>query len=468
MAIKVDSTGPFISLAQKCELIKAVRDAPATESEPDWLEWKSTVDLSEKRWQCEIARFVLGASNRLPDRASQNAGGFAYMLLGVEPQNLCGVTRIDNADLENGVGAYTGGDGPHWNPEYIEVDGADVLLVTIAPPKAGNPIFALAKEFDRYANGTVFVRRSGKTERATNSELRQLQGRLLSGHVRPQLDIDIEFVDPAFVLTPLDLGEASIEEWIEVQRRDLARPKPTPTKPSPNPPDPQEVTSQITAIQEIIRRSTSGTFEPRTVPEDRDPQEYDAAVEEYLRGLRAGIIGFARWMAVMSRLNVLRLLLRNRTPDNYEEVAVHLHLPGEPRAYYSVREAKEEAEVGDELPKRPRKWGPRTTRPRSLFSPPTIPRFSPPDINIHRPSIRNDGSTTIDFHSFHLRPEAIRRLDPILLVAAAGPDEIVGEWQATSRSVSGVARGTVVIPLGDPISLRELFTREVLNDDDLD
>src|SRR5262249_2152274 len=151
-----------------------VRDAAAAESEPDWLEWKSTVDLSEKRWQYEIARFVLGAANRMPHRAAQQADGHGYMLLGVEPQNLCGVTRIDNADLERGVCAYTGRDGPHWSPEYVEISGVDVLVVTVAPPKAGDPIFALAKEFN-HPDGTVFVRRSGKTERATNAEHRQLQ-----------------------------------------------------------------------------------------------------------------------------------------------------------------------------------------------------------------------------------------------------------------------------------------------------
>ena len=55
MALNLDSSRPLVSTAQKRELIEAVRDAAASESEPDWLEWKSTVDLSEKRWQFSLS-----------------------------------------------------------------------------------------------------------------------------------------------------------------------------------------------------------------------------------------------------------------------------------------------------------------------------------------------------------------------------------------------------------------------------
>jgi hypothetical protein len=104
-------------------LIEAIADAPTQESEPEWLEWKSAVELSEKRWAAEIARHIIGFANRLPDKAARTAGGFAYLVLGVEPQNVCGVSAVDNADLEAAVASYTGRDGPQRSPEYIEVGG---------------------------------------------------------------------------------------------------------------------------------------------------------------------------------------------------------------------------------------------------------------------------------------------------------------------------------------------------------
>jgi hypothetical protein len=417
--------------------------------------------LSAKRWQVEIARFALASANRLPDRAAQTADGYAYMLLGVEPQNLCGVARVDNADLENGIGAYTGRDGPHWSPEYVEIDGVDVLLVTIAPPKAGDRIYSLAKDFDRYRNGDVFVRASGRTDRATRAELRQLEERLLSGHARPQLDVDVVLADPSFAVAPIDLSEASMEEWIELERRHLERPEPTPAKPVSAASDAPRLTGL--AAQFAALRKPISAFEPRVVPEDRKPEDYDTAVNEYLDAVRAGMRGLARLRAVLAGLSVLRLVLENRTADNYEEVAVELHLPGDVRAYESHHEAEVEVQG---LPSRPRRWGPRTIKPHSLTLPDmtSIHRAA----RFHTPTIRNDGSATITYPVLHLRPEAIRPLDRIFLVAMAGPGEIAGTWQATSKSVSGVARGNLTVPMGEPISLRELFMRPAWDEDNFD
>lgn len=461
MALDIDSSRPLVSPALKRKLVEVVRDAAANESEPDWLEWKSTVELSEKRWQFEIARFVLGAGNRMPDRAARTVDGHAYMLLGVEPRNLCGVSRIDNAQLEQGVSAYAGHDGPAWSPDYVEVDGADVLVVTIAPPKLGDRIFTLAKEWDVYRNGTVFVRRAGKTEQANSAEMRQLQERLLGVQTRPQLDIDVELADHDFVLTPVDLSDASVEEWISLERGRLARPKPVKRKTDPS--DPLGVAAgvadQLAAMQSIIESAASalGRF---TKPEDRTPEEYDAQVESYLASARAGIAALAAEKSVASRLNIVRLALRNRTADNYEEVAVSLHLSGDVWAFNNLDEAFDSVR---DIEAPPRKWGPRTVDPLRL-SVPTIPSVKA--IGWSRPTIRNDGSATIEYSSVHLRPEALHRLSAVHILAAANGDELVGEWRATSKSVSGVVRGKVVVPLGAPVTLRELFDRPDHEDDD--
>ena len=40
MALSLDTSRQFRSLDEVTELVHAISEAPATESEPDWLEWK--------------------------------------------------------------------------------------------------------------------------------------------------------------------------------------------------------------------------------------------------------------------------------------------------------------------------------------------------------------------------------------------------------------------------------------------
>ena len=233
MALEIDTSQPFLTPSSRRKLAEAVRDAPAAESEPDWLEWKSAVDLGEKRWSAEIARHIIGFANRMPDKAERAAGGFAYLLLGAEPANLCGVTQIDNAALEAGVTAYTGHDGPQWSPEYIELEALSILVITIAPPRSGDRTYAFEKEFQHvdpvsgirahFRNGDIFVRHEGRTERATSSEIRMLERRFAAPVAsQPTLDVALVHWDATpSPVTPLDLSDSSTDEWIESQRHAL-------------------------------------------------------------------------------------------------------------------------------------------------------------------------------------------------------------------------------------------------------
>ena len=163
-----------------------------------------------------------------------------------------------------------------------------------------------------------------------------------------------------------------------------------------------------------------------------------------------------------SRLNVVQLALRNRTADNYEEVAVDVYLPGDVWAYNNLDEAFEGLR---DIEAPPQTWGPRAVN-RLGLSMSTIPRVNP--IRLSTPTIHNDGSATIEYASVHLRPEAVQQLRAVHIVAVSGIEELIGEWQATSKSVSGVARGTVAMPLGYPISLLGLFNRSDGEDYDED
>lgn len=110
------------------------------EEESIWVEWK-TSPILEQAGRANVARNILGLANRLPDRAATTAEGYGYILVGVEPGNLEGVTPVEHADLENWLTPYLGPTGPQWVPSYVQDQGKHVLLISVDPPRWGDPIF---------------------------------------------------------------------------------------------------------------------------------------------------------------------------------------------------------------------------------------------------------------------------------------------------------------------------------------
>jgi hypothetical protein len=467
MALEIDTSRAFLSTALRRSLVVAVRDAPQHESEPDWLEWKSTVDLTEKRWMAEIARNVLGLANRDPDRAERSAEGWGYLLLGVEPGNLCGVIPIDNAQLESGTAPYLGRDGPQMSPEYVDVGGTAVLVITVQAPRWGDRIYTFEKEYSyvvtdvgggpsriHYKNGEVFVRREGRTERAEAADFRMLERRLLGATARPQLDVELRCEGDECVVTPIDLGDEAIEAWVAHERQALRRPPESPPAPaSPSPP-----LARAPIGLERLRELSS----VRTEPESRSPDEYDEQVRKYLDAARSQLPNHLQLRAVTEELGVLRLAVHNNTEDNYEEVAVVLSFQGGVSAFFDEDDARFDLDV--DFPRRPRRWGPRRVR-SGLFPSELLlgSGMSMPRAPItRRGRIDNSASSRIMFEPFHLRPGyTVRRPDVHLVVPAfeAKTDEINGHWHATSTSVSGSAEGTLRVRLDRPLTPLELLSK---------
>jgi hypothetical protein len=73
----------------------------------------------------------------MPDIAARNAGGYAYLLLGVEPGAYRGMPVHDSADVENWLRPYLG-DKVLYDVHYVTVDGRSVLFVTVDPPRSGD------------------------------------------------------------------------------------------------------------------------------------------------------------------------------------------------------------------------------------------------------------------------------------------------------------------------------------------
>ena len=124
-----------------------------------------------------------------------------------------GVAQLDHEQLVSKIGPYVGSHVT-WTPEYIEIDGVIVLVITMDPPHLGDDIHVLRKDLDRYKAGTVFIRRHGQTIQADADEMAMLQRRLLA--LAPQLELAVEPVVSAIEVMPDFQGP--IDRWASVER----------------------------------------------------------------------------------------------------------------------------------------------------------------------------------------------------------------------------------------------------------
>jgi hypothetical protein len=408
----------------RVRLIEAVRDAAAHELETDWVEWKGgeRVDLSDGRWHAEIARQVIGFANRDPDRATRAFEGCACLLLGVEPGDVAGIDAIDSAQLQQGVSRYLPPDGPEWDPDVEEVDGVAVLVVTVEAPRWGDDIWTFRHGRDPLRDGDIFIRRPGKTDRASGAEMEMLQRR--ARRSAGQLELDVDLWQPVSV-RPVALDDEARDRWATDERRWLLE----------RLPQPGAAANLLATI----------TFERR----DRD--EFLAAVDEYLRVARAALDDEVASRAVAEELGRVEFAVVNRTERNFAAVAVEISIEGRVAAFFSSADA----ERASRFPGAPRPWGDPSHLAFDIPSSPglTVPRQP-------RGWIDNSGSTQIRFDAIDVRPHHNHRL-PTVFLALLGPPfprELVGRWYATSTSVDGFDSGEVMVPVDQtPLRAEELL-----------
>ncbi len=113
--------------------------------ENEWVEFKAGVDPSTKAGYAHIARAIVAFANRDPARAQRWMDGYAYVIVGLEPGNAPGAVAVDPADIHDGVNALIAAPAPGWDLEYTTYDKTQVLVITVEPPKPGDPIHCIGK-----------------------------------------------------------------------------------------------------------------------------------------------------------------------------------------------------------------------------------------------------------------------------------------------------------------------------------
>lgn len=470
---EVDITAPFRGIPRLVALVRYVL-ATSAPNEADWIEWKVGLDLTKPAGRFAVARQIIGFANRHPSRAALHAGGCSYLVVGAEPGNLAGWAPMDHAKVEQAIRPYVGDDGPVWQPYTVQVDGVDVLVLSVEPPALGDPIHTLRKEYSDPTGGrgapegAVLVRRGSSIRQASHAEIKMLQDRLLNRR-SAGLEIVVESIGDR--IPRVDLSESAVDSWLDSERARLLAPLEADVEErrqrgervaGPLTPDERRAAGPAIDLLNSLRKSgdlarTQHALGQGYVPEDRDDDDYRQEVEEYISRAREAVAAAAYNEFGASDRAALELRVVNTGDRNLEDVEVVVTFPGAVMSF---------EEVDADFPKRPRTWGPRAHSALGGLA------WDPSRLSLGNYALgpfatpgyiaKNHGSTTIEFDPFHLRPHKSFDLDPVpLVVAAAESGSLTGSWVATARNRDGRAEGTVTVPLDERVfSIGDLLDDE--------
>lgn len=385
-----------------------------------FLELKSDVDLNTKDGQHKVAKFILGAANRDPAKATKRFGGHAVMLLGIGGGKATGIAPFEAKDLEHEVVKFTGTDGPGWDFERIRIDDDHDVIAIVAAPPTGGIYPSMADGRDLYT-GDVYLRGDGKTAKATGAELQAMLARLVAARTSSTLpDITVEVLGTAMVV---HYDPARLTTWVEETEADYLNSL-TPRKPT----------------------SPLGDFGFGSINADRrSAEEFRGEVEEWsataLADPASGLHELASKLA-----GSVRLRLTNPVKTPLRDVQVSLEFDSPVRALYWEDRYKKH-ERAELFPDRPIGWGQASIA--GLLSPHIIPPYTAPDtagqlqITAHSPA-----QLSLDLNL--LRPKATHVSDDedVVLVLFVDTDfigPITGRWSLTAGDVHDVLEGELTV-----------------------
>ncbi|AWY95808.1 Hypothetical protein CB129slpB_1108 [Propionibacterium freudenreichii] len=460
-------------------------------AERHYLELKGPPDLSSKVNKAKIAKFILGAANRMPERAAEAFEGYGVMIIGIAKNAIEGVPPIEMLSLSQVIQPFLGATGPHWDIVRVPIENSpnQVIVVLVDPPQTGQPPFICRANGEGLQNGRIYYRGDGETREPTADELDLLMAR---GSAQPTAPVELG-VSVVGTVVPLAVDEErTLNEYIAKTRKRLldALPAPKPSTPASRQPGQlgaAGVTSGLSslhslgtglseAMSRIISEQASGALGTAgilaaEVPEQRSEEDYKDEIEAWASQFREAwpdaLEAFAVRLMPANEVGVV-----NKTLTFLHDVEIKLHIAGAVEAL--EREWYEDSlslnDVG--LPYPPRKWGP-TKRNFGLdtgYSASLAASIAAQSVQASRSYVppdaswRTTGSVDVDVNVGNLRPEGAFQTeddDSILIVRGEAPENIRATWAATAQGYNEVFKGDFTVPVAEPTCLTELI-RECL------
>jgi hypothetical protein len=406
--------------------------------ETEYLEWKSAYDLSKRPGAAATARQMIGMANRDDASAARHAEGHAYVLIGVEPGDVPGVPEWDAAEIESWLTRFVE-DELRYDIHYVSYEGVQVMVVTIDPPRAGNPIYSLQKASEDPETGksldagTIYVRHGSSTAPASPEDIRRLAARASASTTT--LDLDVQ-VDPSGL-------EVIDRRLLTAEHRDRTL---------------GDWSREMLSLLPKKEQEPWGTFAfQRPIGETRSENEYISEIDHYLQELKSAD---HLWWAVMAEgwlkadHSILGVSIVNHSAENYEDTVVELTF-GLPRPHIHLddHEVKEVMRT----PERPREWG--VSEIHSLAER-IVPVHREPGPEIKRIDER---TTLVRYPELRVRPHTTHELEPLLLALGhAHAGRIIPvRWRVTASNTRSDLSGDIelLVP-GTPEQFEEAEPRE--------
>lgn len=426
-------------------------------AERHYLEIKGPLDMSSKKNQEKIAKFILGASNRFPDIASRAFEGYAVMIVGVSGNNIEGIDRIEMWDIAEYIQPFLGANGPHWDIIRIPVKETNkqVLLVVVDPPKAGQGPFPCRKDGVDIKNGRVYVRADGATREVTADELDSLVQRANDAK-KPEAELSVSIIGN---VTPVIVdGDIVLEEYIEKTRRELLSALPSAKKAEENESKdqhskPQNYLEEINEFQKKLGDQISGIFKEA---EQRTIIEYEKEIDKWEIEFRSS------WPFALLRLNQYLLQpneieISNLSTAFLSNVEVDIHLDGKVYCIESFDLPKTLNMDDLGLPSPPRIWGAHK-RNFGMIPINNYEFLEPQGIKSFDSKWKNSGSVDINIFANELRPKKVFRTEDsanILMIQNGIPNAICGTWKATAERYDVVICGDISVEVNTVKNLTE-------------
>ncbi|MCK2200568.1 ATP-binding protein [Corynebacterium callunae] len=441
-------------------------------AERHYLELKSTLDLSQKKDKEKIAKFILGAANRMPDVAASVFEGFGVMLIGVAKDEIVGIPPVEMMDISQVVQKYLGANGPRWDIQWVPIENSSnqVLMVLVDPPLAGQGPFPCRASGESLTDGRVYIRADGQTREATSGELDLLLER---GKACRKFDMDFS-VEVLGQVAAVECDDATtVEDYLATKRESLldALPKKSPRAES-------ELQSGIADTGSIFWPKVWARNEDIEVnslfmePEERTEEQYRAEIDAWEDQVRHSWAG-AKARIAASVLSPTIVKVTNHTSVFLYSVELKLDLEGNISGSDWLDLESILTPAALELPTSPRRWGPKRRQPFGLahdFS--RVSQMGNTLALVPSPiSYENEGSVHITADIGDLRPRGVfesERDELVLIVTDRLVKSIHGSWEITARDHNEVFTGEIDIETAGVIDITEIARLILGQDIDID
>jgi hypothetical protein len=461
MTAHLDTSRAPLGVLAAQQLIDAVVELGDL-AERHYLELKSTLDLSTKKDKEKIAKFILGAANRMPDVAASAFEGYAAMIIGVGPGKITGIPPVEMMEISRVIQQYVGAAGPRWDVLWVPVQEStsQVLVILVNPPSIGHGPFPCRASGESLTDGRIYIRADGETREAKADEVDLLIQR---GSVQQPIPVDFG-VEVLGEVAPVELAaETSIDEYLMSVRNSLESALPRDRTGNQSS---VEVAAATAERLSLMQSNLADLVTGLTDPEERSESEYRDSIDLWEANFRQ------RWDEAVPRiigscLSPVVVRITNRTTTFFHDVEVQLHLAGDILAvdYEDPKSSPTFSGLG--LPRPPRKWGPRTRSFGGIFAHPNIYNSYIPSISPYIPSTisyTNGGSVTINLNVGELRPRGTFQSEQdeiVLVVMDQGLTTIKATWELTARDHNEVYGGEIALDVATPHDLT-LVARQIL------